>query len=130
MFLQNIKEITCNLSIWCKRNSRGSQIRNFCFAFNLLCQFLQISSVIHIPNSNRKSCLLYWSNGTVQKRRLKRPKKLESEKIKQQISIKGGVQTWVLSKNLHNQIFGPEILHTKTAQIATIFIHNETAQMH
>ena len=35
-----------------------------------------------------------------------------------------------LSKKLHNHIFGPEILHTKSALIATIFTHNETAQMH
>ena len=33
------------------------------------------------------------------------------------------VQTWDLSKVLHDQIFEPEILHT-------IFIHNETVQMH
>ena len=30
-------------------------------------------------------------------------------------------QTWYLSKNLHNQIFGPKILHTKSVQITTIF---------
>ena len=30
----------------------------------------------------------------------------------------GGLQRWDLSKNLHDQIFEPEILHT-------IFIHNE-----
>ena len=68
MFLQNIKEITCNLFIWCKRNSRGSQIRNFYFAFNLLCQFLQISSVIYIPSASRKSYISYWSIGTVKKK--------------------------------------------------------------
>ena len=39
-------------------------------------------------------------------------------------------QTWNLSKILHDQIFGPKILHTRSANIATNFTHNETAEMH
>ena len=31
-----------------------------------------------------------------------------------------------LSKNLHDRIFGPKILHTKSASIATIFTQKET----
>ena len=34
------------------------------------------------------------------------------------------VQTWNLSKNLHDHIFGPKVLHTKNAYIWTIFTHN------
>ena len=30
-------------------------------------------------------------------------------------------QTWDLSKNLHDQIFGPKTLHTKNASLAAIF---------
>ena len=42
----------------------------------------------------------------------------------QAISLEGcAQQRWYLSKILHDQIFEPEILHT-------IFIHNETVQMH
>ena len=36
-------------------------------------------------------------------------------------------QTWDLSKNLHKRIFGPKILHTKSAYIATISTQKETA---
>ena len=37
------------------------------------------------------------------------------------------VQTWDLSKKLHDRIFGQQILHTKSAYIATIFTKKETA---
>ena len=36
-------------------------------------------------------------------------------------------QTGDLSKNLHGRIFGPKILHTKSAYIAAIFTQKETA---
>ena len=39
----------------------------------------------------------------------------------------GGNQTWDLSKNLRDLIFGPKILHTKSAEMATIFTKKETA---
>ena len=35
-------------------------------------------------------------------------------------------QTWDLSKILHDRIFRPKILQTKSACIATIFTHNKT----
>ena len=45
------------------------------------------------------------------------------------ISVLGGrlySQTWDLSKKLHDRVFRPKILHTKSACIATIFTHNKT----
>ena len=39
-------------------------------------------------------------------------------------------QTWDLSKNLHDRIFGPKILHTESAYIVTIFTQKETAKTH
>ena len=40
---------------------------------------------------------------------------------------KAGHQTWDLSKNLHDWIFGQKLSHTKSAQFATIFTKKETA---
>ena len=37
------------------------------------------------------------------------------------------VRLEICQKKLHDQIFGPEILHTKKALIATIFAQKETA---
>ena len=37
------------------------------------------------------------------------------------------MQTWNLSKNLHDPIFGQKDLHTKSAKISTIFTKKETA---
>ena len=36
-------------------------------------------------------------------------------------------QTWKLSNVLHDQIFGPKILHNKNTHIAAIFANNKAA---
>ena len=36
-------------------------------------------------------------------------------------------QTWNLSNVLHDQIFGPKILHSKNTHIAAIFANNKAA---
>ena len=40
--------------------------------------------------------------------------------IHKYVLIQSGTQTWDLSKNVHDRIPGPKILHSKSAQIATI----------